>query len=322
MAIPYAPISAPSPLQQPPHDNTRGFLFMALGFFGFGITDMLAKLLTEHLPLMQVIWFRQSGLFIGVMVLLLMRGSHILRTPHPMLQMLRGVIALSSAACFIMSLRFVGLADATAVTFTAPFIVTVFGALLLKEPVGPRRWAAVITGFIGVLVVIRPGMGVFHPAIGFAFIAALFFAARQLLSRYLSGADSIATTVSYTSLTSFLLCSVPLVFIWQTPPSLGVWAMCLIIAATAGLGEFLIIRGLDVGQAVVMAPVQYTMIIWSTLYGFLVFADLPDLWTFVGCGIIIASGLYTLYRERVLAKRAKRAAAAAQAELQATPSEA
>lgn len=311
MAIPYAPISAPSPLQASPHDNARGLMFMALGFCFFGVTDMLAKLLAEQLPVLQVLWFRQSGLFIGVVVLLVMRGGHILRTPHPVLQMLRGLIALGSAGCFILALRHVGLADATAVTFTAPFLVTVFGALLLKEPVGPRRWAAVITGFIGMLVVIRPGMGIFHPAIGFAFIAALCFATRQLLSRYLSGADSIATTVSYTSLTTFLLCSIPLAFVWQMPASGWVLLLCGVIAVTAGLGEFLIIRGLDVGQAVVMAPVQYTMIIWSTLYGFLVFSDLPDLWTFVGCGIIIASGLYTLYRERVLAKRAKRAAAEA-----------
>ena len=320
MAIPYAPLSAPSARQTPAHDNTRGFLFMALGFFGFGITDMLAKLLTEHLPLIQVVWFRQSGLFIGVLVLLALRGGHVLRTPHPLLQISRGVIALASAGCFVMSLRYVGLADATAVTFTAPFLVTVFGALLLKEPVGPRRWAAVLCGFIGMLVVIRPGMGVFHPAIAFAFVAALCFAARQLLSRYLSGADSIATTVTYTSLTSFLLCSVPLIFVWETPPSLEVMAMCLAIAAAAGMGEFLIIRGLDVGQAVVMAPVQYTMIIWSTLYGFLVFSDLPDVWTFVGCGIIIASGFYTLYRERVAAKRARRATV--QAEVEAAPRQA
>ncbi|MCT4371105.1 DMT family transporter [Yangia mangrovi] len=319
MAIPYTPISAPSPLQAPPHDNARGFLFMTLGFCFFGLTDMLAKLLTEHLPLMQVVWFRQSGLFLGVVTLLALRGSHVLRTPHPLLQVMRGVIALGSAACFIMALRHVGLADATAVTFTAPFLVTIFGALLLKEPVGPRRWAAVVTGFIGMLVVIRPGMGVFHPAIGFAFVSAVCFAARQLLSRYLSGADSIATTVSYTSLTSFLLCSIPLAVVWQTPESGWVLLLCLMIAAAAGLGEFLLIRGLDLGQAVVMAPVQYTMIIWSTLYGFLVFADLPDAWTFVGCGIIIASGLYTLYRERVLAKRARRVTEDA---LRTAPSEA
>ncbi|WP_353473119.1 DMT family transporter [Salipiger sp. H15] len=319
MAIPYAPLSADSARQTPAHDNTRGFLFMALGFFGFGITDMLAKLLTAHLPLIQVVWFRQSGLFLGVLVLLALRGTHVLRTPHPVLQMARGVIALASAGCFVMSLRYVGLADATAVTFTAPFLVTLFGALLLKEPVGPRRWAAVVAGFLGMLVVIRPGMGVFHPAIGFAFVAALCFATRQLLSRYLSGADSIATTVTYTSLTSFLLCSVPLLFVWQTPADLGVFALCLGLAASAGLGEFLIIRGLDVGQAVVMAPVQYTMILWSTLYGFLVFADLPDAWTFVGCGIIILSGLYTVYRERVTALRARRAAA--DRTLDACPSE-
>ncbi|MGR3822578.1 MAG: DMT family transporter [Salipiger marinus] len=303
MALPVTPLSARPLSSSNTPDNPRGLLFMALGFFAFGITDLLAKLLSQELPAVQVVWLRQSGLFVGVMVLLALRGSHILRTPHPVLQMLRGAIALGSAFCFIMALRFVPLADATAVTFMAPFIVTVIGALVLKEPVGPRRWAAVAAGFMGMLVVIRPGMGVFHPAIGFAVLAALLFSSRQILSRMLSGHDSIATTVTYTSITSTLLCSVPLVFVWVTPASGTLVLLALAMAVCAALGEFLLIRGLDIGQATVLAPVQYSMIVWSTIYGFLVFADLPDLWTFIGCGIIIASGLYTLYRERVNQRR-------------------
>ena len=148
MALPVTPLSARPLSSSNTPDNPRGLLFMALGFFAFGITDLLAKLLSQELPAVQVVWLRQSGLFVGVMVLLALRGSHILRTPHPVLQMLRGAIALGSAFCFIMALRFVPLADATAVTFMAPFIVTVIGALVLKEPVGPRRWAAVAAGFM------------------------------------------------------------------------------------------------------------------------------------------------------------------------------
>lgn len=191
------------------------------------------------------------------------------------------------------------LADAVAVTFVAPFIVTLLGALILREPVGPRRWAAVAVGFVGMLIVIRPGMGVLHPAILFIFLAACSFSLRQILSRYLSGVDSILTTVVYTSVTSSLLLSLTLPFVWQTPDTLRLWVIIVGMAICAGLGEVLVIRALDIGQAVAVAPMQYTMILWGTFYGFVVFGDLPDGWTILGCTIIIASGLYTLHRERL-----------------------
>ena len=152
------------------------------------------------------------------------------------------------------------------------------------------------------LIVIRPGLGVFHPAIGFTVTAACFFALRQVLSRSLSGADPVITTVTYTSLTSIVLVSVALPFVWATPDQLSLWLLAIGLAATAGLGEVLVIRALDIAQAVVLAPIHYSMIIWGTFYGFVVFSDLPDGWTLIGCGIIIASGLYTLHRERLAAK--------------------
>ncbi|EPX86762.1 DMT family transporter [Salipiger mucosus] len=284
----------------------RGILFMALGFFAFGATDMLAKVLTSELHPFQIVWFRQLGLFVGVMLMLGFRGGHILRTPHPVLQIARGATAVASATCFILAVRYVPLADATAVSFIAPFAVTILGALVLREPVGIRRWLAVAAGFVGMLIVIRPGFGVFHPAIGFVVVAAFLFAIRQTLSRMVSGDDSIATTVSYTSLTSTLLISLPLPFVWITPDNATVVLLALAMGGCAALGESLIIRALDIAQAVVVAPIHYSLILWSTFYGWLIFSDIPDLWTGVGCVIIVASGLYTLNRERVAAKRQNR----------------
>lgn len=302
------PIQEGKPVPEP--DNIRGLMLMSAGFFAFAACDVQAKVLAEHLHPAQVVWFRQFGLFVGVVILLALKGPHILRSRLPFLQIARGLTAIGSAVFFVLAVRHVPLADATAVTFIAPFLVTLLGAIVLREPVGPRRWAAVAVGFVGMLVVIRPGMGVFHPAILFIVVAALFFSTRQVLSRSLAGLDSVPTTVAYTSITATLILSVTLPFVWQNLTSPTLWAVAVGLAVTAGLGEVLVIRALDIAQASVVAPMQYSLIIWSTFYGFVVFGDLPDGWTFVGCAIIVASGLYTLHRERLNA-RAKRQSAAA-----------
>ncbi len=297
---PIAPVySAPPPGAA---DNLRGITLMSLGFFAFAAGDVQAKLLTDHLSPLQIVWFRQSGLLLGVLVLLALRGVQMLRTPKPLLQIGRGVAAIASATCFITAIGFVPLADATAVSFVAPFITTLLGALVLRERVGPRRWIAVAVGFLGMLIVIRPGQGVFHPAILLVVLAASMFSLRQVLSRWLSGTDSVATTVAYTSLTSSAIATLALPFVWTTPDSLQVWGLILGMMTVAALGEVLVIRALDIAQAVVLAPLHYSLILWSTFYGYVIFADLPDGWTVLGCAIIVASGLYTLYRERLRAR--------------------
>ncbi|MBY6159964.1 DMT family transporter [Mameliella alba] len=293
--------TAPSPSQP---DNLRGIVLMLLGFFSFAACDVLAKLLTESFHAAQVVWFRQIGLALGIIVLIVLRGPSLLRSRLPFLQIFRGITAVLSAVCFVVGVSFVPLADAVAVTFIAPFVVTVLGAVFLREPVGIRRWIAVGIGFVGMLIVIRPGMGVLHPAIGFTVAAACFFALRQVLSRSLSGTDPVVTTVAYTSLTSITLVSLALPFVWITPGEPWLWLVAIGLAVTAGLGEVLVIRALDIAQAVVVAPMHYSLILWSTFYGYVVFSDLPDGWTIFGCSIIVASGLYTLHRER-LANRKK-----------------
>ncbi|MBP0482723.1 DMT family transporter [Sagittula salina] len=283
-------------------ENLKGMVLMALGFFSFAACDVQAKYLTEFFHAAQVVWFRQFGLFLGVALLIALKGPGLLRSHLPGLQVARGVCAVCSAVLFVIAVSYVPLADAVAVSFVAPFIVTLMGALFLRESVGLHRWGAVAVGFVGMLIVVRPGMGVLHPAILFVVGAASFFALRQVLSRSLSGADPVMTTVAYTSITSTTLLTLALPFVWTAPPDAFVWLIVAGMALTAALGEVLVIRALDIAQAVVVAPMHYSLIIWGTFYGFVVFGDLPDSWTLVGCAVIVASGLYTIHRERLRAR--------------------
>ena len=271
---------------------------MALGMFVFSAVDTQAKFLTDTLHPIQIVWCRQLGLFVGVLGLIAVRGLHVLRTKRPALQITRGVSAAISATCFIFAVTYVPLADAVAVSFVAPFIATVMGAVILGEAVGIRRWTAVMIGFLATLIIIRPGMGVIHPAAFLVIIAAAVFAMRQILSRILANVDSLATTVAYTALAGTVLLTIPLPFVWIWPQSTLEWVLLASIAVMAGVAEFAVIRALELAEAVAVAPVQYTLLIWGTMYGYFVFGQLPDLWTWIGALIIVATGIYTIHRER------------------------
>ena len=191
---PATPIAtAPEPQQT---DNVRGIVFMTIGFAIFSVADLMAKIATETMNPFQVTWARQAGLALAVLGLLAHRGAHLFRSRHPGLQLLRGAATTVSSTCFIVALVYVPLASAVSVTFVAPFMVTILGALILRETVSTRRWIAVAMGFLGTLIIIRPGAAVFHPAILFVVVAASAFALRQVISRYLAGADPISTTIA------------------------------------------------------------------------------------------------------------------------------
>lgn len=293
--------AAPPPVVR----NGKGLALMALGMFFFSAVDTMAKFLTADLHPMQIVWARQLGLVAGALWLLWRVGPGLMRTDHLPLQIVRGVVAVGSAALFIFAVRSVPIADAVAVSFVAPFMVTVLGAFILREPVGIRRWSAVAIGFLGALIVLRPGMGVIHPAALLVILAAFLFACRQIISRKIASSDRTGTTVAYTGFVSITVLTILVPFFWQTPTpaQIGLLAACAVLA---GLAEVCVIKALELALAVVVAPVQYTLIVWATFYGFVVFGDLPDLWTWVGTAIIVATGIYTLRREYLASRERRR----------------
>ncbi len=271
--------------------------------FLFAAVDTGAKFLTENLHPLQIVWARQLGLLAGAIILLLRYGPSLLKTAHPRLQILRGGVAVCSASLFIFAVSYVPLADAMAISFVAPFMVTLMAAFVLKEEVGIRRWVAVALGFVGALIVIRPGLGVMHPAAGLVLLAAFFFAIRQIISRALSDTDRTATTVIYTAFVGSAILTLPLPFIWHTPTGPEI-VLLIGIACVAAIAETCVIKALELAMAVVVAPVHYSIILWGTGYGWLIFNELPDFWTWIGTVIIMATGIYTLRRE-YLASRQK-----------------
>ena len=175
---------------------------MFTGMALFSATDATAKFLTDTMSPVQIVWSRQCGLLIGVLLVIMLRGIVVLKTKQPGVQISRGVLATISATLFIIAIAYVPLADAVAITFVAPFMVTILGALVLGEKVGIRRWTAVTIGFLATLIIIRPGMGIVHPAGLLLIVAALAFAGRQILSRVLADGERTSTTVAYTAIVS------------------------------------------------------------------------------------------------------------------------
>ncbi len=282
--------------------NTLGIALAGTSFAFFALADAIAKLMAGTYHPIQVAGLRQLGLLAGVLIWLAIKGTSDLRTEQPKLQILRGLCASVSAVLFVLALRYVPLADATTIAFAAPFFVTILGSILLKEPIGPRRWFAVSAGFLGTLIVMRPGFDGFHPAYLLVLVAALLFATRQLISRNLSSTESTVATVAFTAGVSAAVLGVGQIFVWQ-PIAPEHILLFICYGVLAAVGEFLVIKALEIALAVAVAPMQYTMIIWTSILGYLLFGQTPDMMTLIGTTIIITSGLFTIWREYQIGKQ-------------------
>jgi drug/metabolite transporter (DMT)-like permease len=184
-----------------------------------------------------------------------------------------------------------------AIVFISPLLVTALSVLLLAEKVGFHRWGAVIMGFIGVMIVIRPGMGIVHWAVILPLITALFWANYQITTRILSRTDSALTTLFYTAAGGLLFTTLAVWSDWMTP-TLKQWFIFACLGFLGTMGHYFLIKAFELAPASMLAPFNYTSILWSILLGYAIFGDLPDKWTIAGVVIIILSGLYIIQRER------------------------
>ena len=275
----------------------RGVFMMCFAVFCFAGMNTFTKELRSEYSLTGIIWGRYFFHFALILLMFPRKVPMLFVTDNIWLQIARSVLVLLATGCMFFALGFMPLADAVAITFAGPLLIVALSAVLLRESVGPRRWGAVIFGFIGMLVIIRPGAGTFQIAALLPVAVALFYALYQIITRHLSHKSDPLSMLFYTALVGALVTSAIIPFDWTTP-SLRQLGMLIAIGFLGGLGHYAIIVAYERSETSLVAPFAYTEIVWATLLGLMFFDDFPDLFTFLGTAIIIASGVYVVGRER------------------------
>jgi drug/metabolite transporter (DMT)-like permease len=281
-------------------ERLLGILLMCGAVACFSGLDASAKWLSRSLPVLEVVWARYAA---SVLVVVLFVNPWTrpgaMRTKKPWLQAVRSLLLLLSTVLNFIALLYLQLAETISITFATPLIVAALAGPMLGEWVGPRRMAAILIGFSGVLVVTRPGIGGMHPAALLSVAGSFCYALYAIWTRRLAAYDSTETTLFYSGLAGVVVLTPLLPLFWQTPPSAFHWLLLASLGVYAAFGHFLLIMAYRLAPASVLSPFMYTQLIWMVLLGLWVFGDVPDGWTLVGAGIVVASGLYLLYRERV-----------------------
>ena len=275
-----------------------GVAFMIAGVGLFPVMNTFAKALTAEFVLLQVVCARFAGhLAVTSAVFLPKRGFALFRSKRPVRQLVRSTIFFGSNVCFIAALPHVSLATASAIMFTAPVMVTLMSVWFLGERIGIWRWSAVLVGFAGALVVIRPGGSDFNAATLLVLGAALCYSTYQLLTRSLTADDPADTQIVYTALVGSVVTVVLVPFVWKSPDSFAQIGSFAALGCLGALGHFLVIEALKRASASVVAPLGYVELVGATALGFFVFGDFPDAYTWIGAGLIVVSGLIIAYRQ-------------------------
>jgi drug/metabolite transporter (DMT)-like permease len=270
-----------------------------LAVFLFSAMDTLAKLMLRSYPLPPLIWARYTVHLVFMLLLLAPRmGFDLVRTRRPGLQLLRGLLLVTSTALFYLSLQHLPLAEAAAITFVAPVLVSALSGPMLGERVTRRQWTAVTLGFLGVLVIIRPGGGLLTLAVVFPLTTALLFALYQIMTRKLAGRENPFTTLFFTALVGAVATSLVLPFNWKTP-TLTQAALMVAIGCLGGFGHFLLIRAVELASPTALAPFLYTQLVWSTLLAYIAFREFPDGASLLGMLIIVLAGLLAVNWRRM-----------------------
>jgi drug/metabolite transporter (DMT)-like permease len=290
--------SSPAQASIPTDNLERAVLFVVLAVLVLPIINACAKFLNSY-SVIQITWARYAGHFLFMLLVFAPHsGLKLLRTTKLSLQLIRSSLHCLSAILTFYALGFVALPTATAISFSAPLMVTALAPLVLGERVGFLRWLAVGAGFIGALVVVRPGASGQDWAVGLLLANAAASAVIQLMSRKLAQHDGAVISNTYMVLVGFVLMSLPLPCVWRMPTDPLDTLVFLGIGVSGGIGHYLLVRAFELAPAAFVSPFTYGQILGATLISYLVFGQLPHIWTWIGAAIIVASGLSILYWER------------------------
>jgi drug/metabolite transporter (DMT)-like permease len=284
----------------PPDRIFRSIVAILLSVSCFSVLNAISKTLTAHYPVVQVIWARYLFAFLLMMVLFLPRYRlNLFRYKRLDSQIIRGLLLFFSSFLYFHGLVYLPLPTAASISLSSPLIVTALSARFLGEPVGPRRWAAVAVGFIGALIVVRPGHANFDWHTLYIVASTICSSLYQLYSRRYGQAERPEASATMATIVGVLAASPFLPFEWTTP--LSGWDIVLFVAigVMAGIGHYFLTIAYSQAPAAVIAPFNYLQLVGAAILGYLLFKDVPDMWTWIGAGVIMSSGLYIGHRERL-----------------------
>ena len=281
--------------------TNRGILLFIASLFVATCVDAPAKyLLHQGLPLNTVVFFRYLIAFLALILFLVAKRERPQRSHHIGVNLLRGVLLTSSTFTNFYAVSKLSLALVVSINFAAPLISCALAPFILKEHVGPRRWAAVLVGFIGVLIILRPGSTSFQPAMFACLFNALLIALFQIFTRKAGFKDDPQTGLLWVFAVGLAASTFALPNGWQMP-SASLFLIAIFMGSSGLITHYLSSQALRLAPASLIAPFQYTQLIWMTLSGIILFGDWPDHYTIIGAAIIIISGIYVWHRERVRA---------------------
>lgn len=281
-------------------DSTlAGIGIVIIGWLAFACMDAGSKILAASYPIVQILWIRYL-LFVAVAMLLMRRKRRPLKTKRPWLQFARGLLLAIEIGIVVYAFRQMELADVHALLAVTPLIVTALSVPMLGEHVGFRRWSAIGMAFIGMLIILRPGLGTLQPVSFLVLLAAVMFALYLVLTRLASRADPPEMSLLSIAVTGFAGLSIIVPFHWRMPESSSDLALFVLVAALGAFAHYCLVKALQLAEASVLQPYNYTVLLGAIVFGYAIFDDLPDLPTITGAAIIVASGLYVFVRERKL----------------------
>lgn len=275
----------------------RGIGLNLIASIIFCLADTIAKRLAGEVEIVQITWTRYVVFALMAFILTTQRGGASFFVHKPALQLARGLCLVCSSLLFVLGIRDVGLAEAATIGFVGPILVTVLSIPLLGETVDARRWFALAGGMAGVLVVLRPGSGTFHPEGLYRVASALFWSIGVILTRRMVATERAETTMFWSAISGLIVLSALIPFHFTRPTSLQL-ILSIGQGVLSSVGQWLVILSIRMAPVSTLAPYSYVQLLWMTIAGVLAFGVWPDGWTLAGAAIIVAFGLYTAQRER------------------------
>lgn len=281
--------------------NSRGALWMIASGVGFSLMAVAIKLLGHRLDSFQIGFFRVLIGFLAILPFAARAGRESLRTQHLGVHFVRAVFGLTAMYCSYYAIARIALADYTALSFTKPLFATLLAIVILGEVVRWRRWTATLVGFLGVLIMVRPGSGTFQPAALAAIADSFSIAFLVTLVKRLPARETPLTMLFWFGIFACVMALGPALWFWQWPTPLE-WALLIVVGVLGAMAQSFWIRSFRAGEASVVAPFDYLRLPIAAGIGFVGFSELPTIWTFVGAAVIVASTLYIARREARLGR--------------------